>query len=229
MTGPGPTPDPAPDPDLLLALLADARLPVGAHTQSAGLEPAVAHGGLALADVPEFLHGRLRTVVAVEAGTAVVARHHVLAGLPPGPVEDAWAARTPSPPLRAASRTLGRGYLRMAGRVWPHPVWAALGRTPPRPLVLGALAAVAGLDAARLVRLCVHDDAATVGAAALKLLPTDPVDTVAWTVAAHRAGEGLVADLAHLTDPDDVPAPGAPLTEEFSLLHTTTPMRLFHA
>ncbi|WP_432541594.1 urease accessory protein UreF [Kineococcus sp. SYSU DK002] len=216
-------------PDLLLALLADARLPVGAHTQSAGLEPAVTHGGLGPGDVPEFLHGRLRTAVAVEAGTAVVARHHALAGLPLGPVQDAWAARTPSPPLREASRTLGRGYLRTARRVWPHPVWDTLGRTPPRPLVLGALAAVAGLDAARLVRLCVHDEAATVSAAALKLLPTDPVDTVTWTLAAHEVAEPLVAELAHLTDPDEVPAAGGPLSEHFSLLHTTTTMRLFHA
>ena len=217
------------DPDLLLALLADARLPVGAHTQSAGLEPAVVHGGVALADVPAFLHGRLRTVAAVEAGTAVVARHHVLTGLDLAAVEDAWAARTPSAPLREASRTLGRGYLRMAGRVWPHPVWLTLGRTPARPLVLGALAAVAGLDAARLIRLCVHDEAATVGAAALKLLPTDPVDTVTWAVTAHEVAASLAADLAALTDPDDIPAAGAPLTEQFSLLHATTPMRLFHA
>ena len=217
------------DPDLLLALLADARLPVGAHTQSAGLEPAVVHGGVRTADVPAYLHGRLRTSAAVEAGTAVVARHHVLAALHLAAVEEAWAARTPSAPLREASRTLGRGYLRMAGRVWPHPLWLDLGRTPPRPLVLGALAALAGLDAARLVRLCLHDEAATIGAAALKLLPTDPVDTVTWTLAAHQIATGLVADLAALTDPDDIPAAGAPLSEQHSLLHAVTTMRLFHA
>lgn len=60
--------------EVLLMLLADARLPTGAHTQSAGLEPAMRHG-VSLADVPGYIRTRLRTVVAVEAGAAVVARH----------------------------------------------------------------------------------------------------------------------------------------------------------
>lgn len=217
-------------PDLVLALLADARLPVGAHTQSGGLEPAMTHGGLTSADVPEFLRGRLATVVAVEAATAVVTRHRVLAGLDTAPVEPAWAARTPSHVLREASRTLGRGYLRLARHLWPDaPALERLGHRPPRPLVLGAVAALAGLDAARLVRLCGHDDVATVGAAALKLDPLDPAETVAWTLAAHPAVEDLVRSVAHLTEPDDIPAAGAPLTEEFSLLHSRTQKRLFHA
>lgn len=216
-------------PDLLLALLADARLPVGGHTQSAGLEPAVVHGGLRADDVPRFLRGRLATVVAVEAGTAVVTRHRVLHGEPLPPVVTAWAARTPSAALREVSRTLGRGYSRLAGRLWPHPVWATLERTPPRPVVLGALAAVAGLDAARLVRLCGHEDVATVAAAALKLDPLDPLEAAGWTVAAHPFVEELVARCAHLTRPDQVPAGSAPLVEQFSVLHARTKQRLFHA
>lgn len=215
--------------DLLLALLADARLPVGAHTQSGGLEPAMTHGGLTSAAVPEFLRGRLRTVVAVEAGTAVVARHHVRTGRDLAAVEDAWAARTPGEALRTASRTLGRGYLRMAGRVWPDPVWTTFSRTPPRPLVLGAVAAVAGLDAERLVRLCGHEDVATVAAAALKLDPLDPLETTTWTVAAHPLVEELVLACAHLTDPSDIPAGSAPLVEQNSVLHGRTKQRLFHA
>lgn len=219
----------APSPDLLLTLLADARLPVGGHTQSAGLEPAITHGGLRAEDVPAFLRGRLATVVAVEAGTAVVARHHVLAGLDLQPVLTAWAARTPSAAAREVSRTLGRGYLRLAGRLWPDPVWAGFARTPPRPLVLGALAAVAGLDAGRLVRLCGHEDVATVTAAALKLDPTDPLETTRWALQAHPLVEDLVARCAHLTDPDAVPAGSAPLVEQFSVLHARTKQRLFHA
>ena len=217
-------------PDLVLALLADARLPVGAHTQSGGLEPALTHGGLTSADVPAFVTGRIASVVAVEAGTAVVARHRVLAGLDTAPVEDAWAARTPSAPLREASRHLGRGYLRLARRLWPGaPELDALDRRPPRPLVLGAVAALAGLDAARLVRLCGHEDVATVTAAALKLDPLDPAETVAWQLAAHPLVEALVPALEHLTDPDDVPAGSAPLVEQLSLLHSRTRQRLFHA
>lgn len=217
-------------PDLVLALLADARLPVGAHTQSAGLEPAVVHGGLTVADVPEFLRGRIATVVAVDAGTAVVARHLSLAGADLTAAEEAWAARTPSQALRQASRTLGRGYLRLAQRLWPgEPRLTALTRTPARPVVLGVVAALAGLDAARLVRLCGHEDVATVGAAVLKLLPGDPADTVAWTLAAHPAIEALVARTAALTSPEQIPATAAPLVELQSLQHARTPRRLFHA
>ncbi|MFB9378317.1 urease accessory protein UreF [Kineococcus gynurae] len=216
--------------DLLLALLADARLPVGAHTQSGGLEPAMTHGGLRAADVPRFLVGRLATCVPVDAGTAVVARSRGLGdpvGLPA--VEEAWAARTPSAPLRAAARVQGRGYLRMASRLWPDPLWAALGREPARPVVLGVLAALAGLDAARLVRLVAHDDVATVTAAALKLDPADPVEAARWTLQTHDRIEALVPRLARLTDPEQIPASSAPLLEEFSLLHTRTDQRLFHA
>ncbi|NAZ82220.1 urease accessory protein UreF [Kineococcus sp. R8] len=214
----------------MLALLADARLPVGAHTQSAGLEPAVVHGGLTAADVPAFLRGRLATVVAVEAGTAVVARHRSLAGGDLAEVEEAWAARTPSQALRNSSRTLGRGYLRLAQRLWPlAPALAALPRTPARPVVLGVVAALAGLDAARLVRLCGHEDVAGVGAAVLKLAPCDPADTVAWTLAAHPAIEALVARTAGLTAPEEIPATGAPRVELQSLQHARTPRRLFHA
>ncbi|WP_337061880.1 urease accessory protein UreF [Kineococcus sp. G2] len=238
------TPPPAPSPDLVLALLADARLPVGGHTQSGGLEPALVHGGLTSADVPAFLRGRLATVVAVEAGTAVVARHRALTagalGSAPGEeasgeavfgdVEEAWAARTASAPLREASRTLGRGYLRLAQRLWPgSAVLDALGRRPPRPLVLGAVAALAGLDAARLVRLCGHEDAATLGAAALKLDPLDPAETVVWTLAAHPLVEELVPRLVGLTDPAEIPAGSAPLVEEHSLRHARTTHRLFQA
>ena len=67
-----------PHPEFAAMMLADGRLPVGAHTQSAGLEPALL-GGLDPADVPDLVATRLATVVAVEAGTAVVARHkHIL-------------------------------------------------------------------------------------------------------------------------------------------------------
>lgn len=225
-------------PDLLLALLADARLPVGGHAQSAGVEPAMVHGGLTTADVPAFIAGRLRTVTAVEAGTAVVARHHVLAGTDLAQVQRAWAARTPSHPLRAASCTLGRGYLRLARRLWADAPqleggWDGFertcGRTPPRPLVLGALAAVAGLDAERLVRLCAHEDVATASAAVLKLDPLDPLVATGWVLHAHDAVEQLVERCARLTDPDEVPATAAPLVDQFSLQHATTRQRLFHA
>lgn len=103
---------------LLLALLGDARLPSGGHTQSAGLEPAL-RAGTTAAQVPAYLRARLRTVIRVEAGTAVVARAVAAAGGDLAEVEAAWAARTPSQALRANGRRLGRGYLRVLQTLWP--------------------------------------------------------------------------------------------------------------
>jgi len=62
----------------LTMLLADGRLPTGAHTQSAGVEPALAHG-MRLDQLPDYLRVRLRTVTEVEAAAAVVARQRWLA------------------------------------------------------------------------------------------------------------------------------------------------------
>ncbi|MFF2833213.1 urease accessory UreF family protein [Cellulosimicrobium cellulans] len=140
--------------ELMLALLADARLPTGGHTQSAGLEPAL-RAGMPAPRVPDYVRARLATVTRVEAATAVVARHVALAA-GPGPdgagsapadrapsarVPDgvasaardladtwlAWTARTPSPALRETSQRLGRGYLRLLRRLWVgHPAVGAL-------------------------------------------------------------------------------------------------------
>lgn len=240
--GPLPTTAPA---DLVLMTLADARLPTGAHTQSAGLEPAL-RGGLDPADVPAYLAARLRTVTRVDAGTAVVARHVAFAaresGLDPDPsqdlvedlaeVRDAWAARTPSPAQRAAAEHLGRGYLRLLRRLWPAdllaPALAALGR-PPRPLVVGAVAALTGLGAAQTVRLVAYDEAQTIASATLKIAPADPVLATSWVIAAHPAIEAMAADLAGLTRPRDIPADAAPLAEHWAQDHARATERMFSA
>lgn len=219
----------APSQQLLLATLADSRLPSGGHTQSAGLEPAL-RGGLDRADIPAYLAARLRTVTAVEAGTAVVARHVARAGEDLRAVEEAWAARTPSPALRESSRRLGRGYLRLLDRLWP-----ADDSGPPRPTVvsrpvaLGLLAARVGLDAENVARLVGYDDAQTVASATLKLVPIDPVTTTRWVLDAHPLIEGLVARVAHLTEPRTIPADSAPLVELWAQAHASTTERLFSA
>jgi len=218
--------------ELLLMLLADARLPVAGHTQSGGLEPAV-RAGLSAAGVPAYLTARLDTVVAVEAGTAVVARHRLLAGRPLEPVVAAWAARTPAPALRAAARTQGRALARLAGRLWPgSPHLAALGtldRPAPRAVVLGAVAAAAGLDACGLALLVAYDDLQTVAASALKLLPLDPAEATCWVHGALPAAVDLAAAYAGLTDPTDIPARSAPQTDLWAQLHDQTTRRLFRA
>ncbi len=136
--------------------------PAAGHTQSAGLEPGLAHG-LDPGDLPAYCRTRLATVVRTEAATAVVARHHALAGRALDAVETAWAARTPSDAMRATARALGRGLLRLARRTWPEAAagWPADAQ-PPRPVVLGAIAAATGLPAVELARVVAYDDVQTV-------------------------------------------------------------------
>lgn len=213
-------------------LLADARLPSGGHAHSAGMEPAIA-GGLSVRDVPAYLLGRARTTTLVEAGTAVVARHRVLRDEPVHAVERAWAARTPSPAMRDAARSLGRGYLRLATRLWPGSAALARARErrdpPPRALVLGMIAAAAGLTAEDLARLTIYDEAQAAAAALLKLEPRDPADAIAWVLATCAAVDHLVPVIAELTTPDAIPAAGAPEAESWAEAHALLNQRLFRA
>ncbi|SDP72616.1 urease accessory protein [Pedococcus dokdonensis] len=220
-----------PQPEFASLLLADGRLPVGAHTQSSGLEPALL-GGLEQPDIPALIATRLRTVVVVDTATAVVARHRTLAALPLDEVQLAWAARTPSEIVRGASVAVGRGQRRLAQRLWPDSATSsALARmpAPARPVAVGAMAAAAGLDGARTARLVAYDDVQSLCAAALKLCPLDPIEATEWLLRSGPAVEELVATVAHLTEPDDIPAPSAPLLEHWQHAHPTHPRRLFSA
>lgn len=215
-------------------LLADARLPTGAHTQSAGLEPAM-RNGVTVDQVPALISARLFTVTAVEAGTAVVARHLTLTATDPtsqnlaaalSEVDNAWQARTISPALREASTLAGRGYQRLLRALFPG--FPELG-TPCRAVVLGVAAAVGGLSATQLVRLIGNDDAATIAAAVLKVDPVDPVRTTRWVLDAHQQIEALATRLAPLTQVHEIPALAAPQIEEWAEIHATTTQRLFRA
>ncbi len=217
--------------ETLLMLLADARLPVAGHTQSGSLEPALRHG-LAVEDIPAYLGARLDSVIRVEAGTAVVARHRSLNGGSLADVELAWAARTPSPALRSSSRHLGRGLLRLALRLWPdHPLLRRVQamEPPARGVVLGAIAAAGGLSPTSLARLVAYDDLQTIAAAALKLEPLDPADASRWVFDLLPRVDRVAVSLAPLTHPDDIPAVGAPQTEVWAELHTRATRRLFRA
>lgn len=222
----------------LVMMLADARLPVGGHVHSAGLEPALA-AGMPASRVFDYLVGRAHSVSLVEAGTAVVARYVCLSAQGDrmkaelARVESAWAARTPSRAVREVSRSLGRGYLRLGSRLWPgHPgIDACSAASVPlsRPVVVGAIAAAASLDAESLVRLVIYDDAQTVAAALLKLAPIDPAIPVGWVLSACAAVDHLVPAIAALTSPDAIPASGAPQTEEWAESHSLITQRLFRA
>ena len=132
--------------DALALLLADSRFPAGGYAHSLGLEQAVADG---LTDVPAFLRARLRLVAEADARVAVAARR--VAATTPALValDDEWSARCPSPVLRAVARRLGSRLLRTAETVWPDERIAAYrqaSKATPRPIALGVVGAVAGLD-----------------------------------------------------------------------------------
>ena len=217
-------------PELFQMLLADARLPVAGHTQSAQLEPAVTDGLLS-DDVPEFMALRLRTVARVEAGTAVVALHHLRQGMPLGDVELAWAARTPSAAMRKTSRTMAKALRRLLCRLWPdHPGLASIeGRDSSRAVVLAVAADACRLSPLALARVIGYDDVQTVASAALKLMPLDPADVVSWVVDSLPAVDALAAEAAPLTRPEDIPASGAPQIEAWAEAHALTTRRLFSA
>ena len=215
----------------LTMLLADGRLPTGAHTQSAGVEPALAHG-MRLDQLPDYLWVRLRTVTEVEAAAAVVARHRWLAGrlgrrrcvrwTPPG-----GSGRSPMPCGRPPD-LLGRSYLRTAAAVWDlRPLLT--GEVWCRAVVLGATAAAAGLSSAELARLVGFEDVQTVIAAALKLVPFDPSQGVRWSVEAAGEVEHMVERVQAARTTADIPAHSAPLIEEWGQLHRSTERRLFRA
>ena len=221
-------------PDLVAFMLADARLPSGGHTQSAGLEPAVRAGlgahGRRLDEIGRYARDRLRTVARVEAGTAVLARHLVRAGRSPGEVIPHWAARTPSQALRAASRRQGRALWRLGVRVWPE-VGGPLPseQEVPRAVVLGTICAVTGLSPDQTARLAGYDDAQTVISASGKLLPVDPIAAACWLAELHPDVEALVQAVAGLTEVAELPAPGVPFLDLLAEQHVTERMRLFHA
>ena len=220
--------------EYLSLLLADGRLPTGAHTQSAGVEPALRHG-MRVDEVPAYVRVRLASVVEVEAAAAVVAGRawsarsgsDVVRAL--RAVDRAWRVRTLSDALREASDLLGRSYLRTAAAVWDLTPLTASAEPWCRAVVVGVVAAQAGLDAEQTARLVAYEDVQTVVAAALKLEPFDPSRGVRWAADAAVAVEALVARVADARTPDDVPAHSAPLVEEWGQHHRTSERRLFRA
>jgi urease accessory protein len=218
-----------PSTDLLLMLLADARLPTAGHTQSAGLEPAVLDG-IGANEVPDYMALRLQTVTRVEAATAVVALHHLRQGYRIEDVEVCWAARTPSPAMRATSYAMGRGLLRMVRRLWSeHPSVVGLPDRSPRAVVLAAAADASGLNPLALARLIGYDDAQTVASAALKLLPLDPAEVASWVLDAFPTIDAMAAEVVPLLDPMSIPASGAPQIEVWAEAHAVAQRRLFNA
>jgi urease accessory protein len=220
--------------DALLLLLLDSRSPAGAHHHSGGMEPAIAHGLVDDAgDVEQFCRTRLATSGLVTASFAALACNAWQRGCG----TEFWTmldveldARLPSEALRAASRSMGRGLLRLARVMRPDADWPLWSPTPHHPLVLGAAVGACGGGAELAARAAALGACSGAASAAVRLLSLDPlatsamlarlapdIDRVAREATAHAGGG----------DPAALPADTAPALDLLADVHRITEVRLF--
>ena len=142
-------------------------------------------------------------------------------------LDAALDARSPSPAVRATSRQLGRQLLRTVTRLRPDPRYALLGRQPHQPLTLGVVCAVFDLSPHDAALTVLHETAAGVAGAAVRLLSLDPV--AAYTVLAGHAHriDDLAATASADHDGAELPAAAAPLLDLYAERHAARTGRLF--
>ncbi|MET0702230.1 MAG: urease accessory UreF family protein [Mycobacterium sp.] len=186
-----------------LLTLADSRLPTGGHVHSGGVEEAITSG--LIVDLPTlhaYLSRRIRTQGLVAASIAVAVHTGSLGAEAADHETD---ARTPSPAARQASRSQGRGLLRLAKRVWPDDDWAPLGRTPHLAVVAGMVGRASAVAPEHTALSLVYTTMTGSATAAQRLLALDPADVAVLTfglaeLCADTAG-AATAGLADLSDP----------------------------
>jgi urease accessory protein len=236
--------------NVMALLLADSRFPGGGHAHSGGLEEAAARGMVRTeADLPAFLHNRLRTAGALAAVFAAASAHQASRdGASWSTMDDELDARTPSAAQRAASRAQGKATARAARMMVPapaspatrgagplrHPVSALLAATPRphHPLILGAIVGAGGGSPADAALAAAYLSISAPASASVRLLGLDPLRINA-IVAALAPDVTAVAEAAAATahlEPADLPAPGSPgldvLAEEHDRHHREE-VRLF--
>lgn len=223
-----------------LLLLADGRFPAGGHAHSAGVEAAVADGRVTgLATLTAFTEGRLRTVGLVDAAVAMATTTHMASPPVAETIRSLLAqfdaeveARMPSPPLRVASRRLGRQLLRVASRCWPSPLLhlAMVGeRDPHQAVAFGLVGAASGLPVVDVGHLVAHHTVTTPMQAGVRLLGLDPFSAAAATASLAPVAEAVVAEAAtYAAGPlASLPARSATLLDLASTTHATADGRLF--
>jgi urease accessory protein len=239
----------------LLLLLLDSRAPAGTHHHSGQMEAAIGAGLVTgLADLEDFCRARLRTSARVAAAFAAAScrlqshdpeRAAVPApGSPHAPRPDAawrWAgldaeldARTPSEAMRAASRQLGSGLLRLLRSLRPDDdlvtPWARCGKPAPHhPLVLGAGVSLAGGTPELAGRAAALAACAGPASAAVRLLGLDPfaVQAMLARLAPGIDESARNAAACAAVPPAALPADGAPALDLLADFHLTAEVRLF--
>jgi urease accessory protein len=186
-----------------LLTLADSRLPTGGHVHSGGVEEAVTSGQVVdLPTLNAFLRRRIRTTGLVTASIAVAVQTGALSVDAAGDETD---ARTPSPAARQASRSQGRGLLRLAKRVWPDTDWTSLGRTPHLAVIAGVVGRAGGVAPEHTALSVVYTTMTGSATAAQRLLALDPADVAALTFGlaplCEDTANAATTGLADLSDP----------------------------
>lgn len=228
-------------PAAAVLLLADGRLPTGGHAHSAGVEAAVVDGRVHdEATLEAYVLGRLHTAGLVDGAMAAATVTH-LSRSATASGSRAWLAqldaeadaRITPPPLRAASRRLGRQLGRAGSRCWPHPLLDLVAEVAPgglhQPVALGAVGVAAGLTPADVAALAVHHAVTTPALAAVRLLGLDPFAVAAVTARLAAEGAGVVVEaLAASTGAvADLPARAGPLVDIAAMEHDQRDARLF--
>ena len=212
--------------DLLELLLSDGRFPGGGFAHSGGLEAAVVDGSVSsVASLRSFVEGRLVTVGLVDAWVAAAACRVALvdgpAAEPLRALEEEALAHQPAPALRSAAAAQGRGLRATAAVLWP-----AVARCPAEhhPVVLGTVAAAAGLSPDAAARAAVHAGVMGPCSAASKLWAIDTVDALAVVMALAPVAADVVASALAATA---CPVRSAPWLELRTDAHTRAEVRLF--
>jgi len=156
----------------------------------------------------------------------------------PWPPPDPWAeldaefdARTPSPAMRAASRQLGGGLVRLLRSLQPDAAlpWARGGRSAPHhPFVLGVGIHLAGGSPELAARAAALSACAGPASAAVRLLGLDPFAVQAMLARlAPGIDECARRAACHAGPPSSLPADGAPALDLLADFHLTSEVRLF--
>jgi urease accessory protein len=233
----------------LLLLLLDSRAPAGAHHHSGGMEAAVGTGLVTgLPDLEDFCRAKLRTSARVSAAFAAAACRlqsddpERAVVRPPGRLRAGeWAlldaeyeARTPSEAMRAASRQLGGGLLRLLRSLLPDadlmtPWERCAAPAPHHPLVLGAGIALAGGSPELAARAAALSACAGPASAAVRLLGLDPFAVQAMLARLAPGIDDCAGRAAtHARQPpSSLPCDGAPALDLLADFHLTAEVRLF--
>lgn len=217
-------------------LLADGRFPSGAHIHSWGLEAAVQHGLVTdLADLERWILGALHAVWRIDAAVAAAAcgLGHAAAAQPVWTrLDREVSARMLAPPLRAASRRVGRQLVRTGARAWPGEHLALLAQAHPEgphaAVALGAVAAAAGIAAAQAAVVALHHAVLGAATAAVRLLGLDPYAvTGAVAALAGDLAEVAAAATAPCVAVEHLPAGSAPMLDLLAAAHAQAEGRMF--